>query len=358
MFKFLMLTIISILLIAGSVFSQTSSKEYTDQAYQFYQQGKFEKAIDSAEKVVKIEKSNQQTDSTSYVNALLNLARINQGYLIKLQNENENKEGSFSEKVEIYKRIARIASDTEKYLREIIKINEKDGRAQSVQNGNAKVELSILMQKFNPEPSVQTSRSRIDEAEKLLTEALSTSEKVSGKDDDKTLEIVLQFGDFYNKYVNFEKALPFYERYIETAGRVNKIYPDMENALRAYASIMSVTFQEEKAKETLEKIEKITKKKEEPKTKKVYLNLRSKDAVGVTSNRPRSRENLGGLKSTRVPVKVVVDENGKIIEAAAESDNEKIRKRAESEVSKWSVRPFSYQGTAHKMRGYLTFEDK
>ncbi len=351
-------------LIASFVFAQTTGKDYTAQAYQFYQQGKFEKAIDAAEKAVKIEKLNQSKDSSSYVNTVLNLARINQGYFIELQNRNERESGSFSEKVEIYKKSVKIGADTEKLLREVIKINGKNSRDQTEQTANAKVELSSLVQKFNPEPSVQNSRARIDEAERLLTEALSTSEQIRGKDDDKTLENVLLFGDFYKKYVNFEKALPFYERYFETSERANKKYPEMENALRAYASIMSVTFQDEKVKETLKKIENITNKRAELPTEKVYLNLRSKDAINFSSDISRDRKNSGNrgvdgnIKFVRIPIKVVVDENGKIIEAVAESDDEKVRRQAENEISKWSVRPFSYQSTAHKMRGYLTYLEK
>lgn len=209
MFKISIISAMLILSTAGFVFSQNSSKDLTDQAFADYQQGKFEKAAAAAEKVVKLEKSNRSNNSVSYVNALANLARINQGYLVELQTKVVNKSVAGSERFELHKKIAGIASDIEKILREIIQINEKDGRAQTVQTADVKVELASLVQNYNSNPVRQSSREKIDEAEKLLSEALSTSEQVRGKDDGKTMTIVLLTGDFYKKYVNFEKFCLF-----------------------------------------------------------------------------------------------------------------------------------------------------
>lgn len=369
MFRTPAISVVLILLFLSPAFSQATKEDLTNQAYTLYQQGKFEKAVESAKKVVKLEKFSQSKDSVSYVNALINLARINQGYFIDLQNKAVDKSIIGREKIELYKKISQIAGETEKLLREIIQINESDGRAQTTQTADVKIELASLVQKYNPTtvPSVESSRGRIDEAEKLLAQSLLTNEQIRGKDDDKTLAVVLQSGDFYYKYVNFEKALPFYERYIETTEKTHgKNYPELADALRAYSSIMFTTFQDRKAADALEKIERITQKKEETKADK-YLNLRSKDAVAFSvhvSQSLNSNRNLSITSGTnltsrpkiiRVPVKVVIDENGKVIEAIAESDDEKLRARAEQEVVKWSVRPFSYQGNTQKMRGYLTY---
>ncbi len=358
-----------ILLFFSPAYSQETKEDFTKKAYDFYQQGKFEKAVESAEKVVKLEKSSKSQGSVSYINALVNLARIKQGFLVDLQNKFGDKNIIARESIEIIKKISQIAGETEKHLREIIQINESDGRAQTAQTADVKSELASLVQKYNPTtvPSVESSRGRIDEAEKLLAESLLINEQIRGNEDNKTLAVVLQSGDFYLKYVNFEKALPFYERYIETTEKKHGVNPpELADALRSYSSIMFTTFQDKKATDALEKIERITQKKElKPELK--YLNLRSRDAVAFSVSISESSSNRRNLvaasransvsktNTIRVPVKVVVDENGKVVEATADSKDEKLRARAEQEVAKWSVRPFSYQGAAQKMRGYLTY---
>lgn len=367
MFRIPSISVVLILLLFSSAFSQDTKADLTKQAYTFYQQGKFERAVESAEKVVKLEKSSQSKDSISYVNALSNVARIKQGFLVDLQNKAGDKNIAIREKIEIIKQISQLAGETEKHLREILQINESNGRAQTAQTADIKVELASLVQNYNPAtvPSVESSRGRIDEAEKLLAESLLINEQVRGKDDAKTLAVVLQSGDFYNRYVNFEKALPFYERYIETAEKTHdKNYPELADALRAYSAIMLTTFQDQKAADALKQIERITQKKEEAKPDFKYLNLRSKDAVAFSVRVSESLHNKRNLSGTniqtrpqliRIPVKVIIDENGKVIEATVENKDEKLRARAEQEVTKWSVRPFSYQGNTYKMHGYLTY---
>ena len=56
-----------------------------------------------------------------------------------------------------------------------------------------------------------------------------------------------------------------------------------------------------------------------------------------------------------VPVEIEIDEAGKVTNAVAKTDNDKLGVEAESVVSKWAVRPFSYNGTARKMRGILIY---
>lgn len=72
MFRTPAISVVLILLFLTPAFSQTAKEDLTNQAYILYQQGKFEKAVESAKKVVKLEKSSQSKNSISYVNALIN----------------------------------------------------------------------------------------------------------------------------------------------------------------------------------------------------------------------------------------------------------------------------------------------
>ncbi|MBA4124473.1 MAG: hypothetical protein H0X72_18685 [Acidobacteria bacterium] len=379
MLKNLTIFALAILLLYNPAFSQETKKALTEKALMLYRQGKFEKAIEAAEQVIELEKANQFQDTLSYANSLINAARMKEDYIIELQNKAENKNLIARDKFELYEKISQIASELETLLRQALQLNETGGRAQSAQTADVKSELAMLVQKYNPttKPSIESARGRIDEAEKLLTESLLLNEQVRGNDNDKTLSVVLQTGDFYLRYVNFEKALPFYERYIQTTEKKGgKNYPELMNALRSYASILFTGFQDKESADVIKKLEEITQKKEEAKFNNFNFQLRSKDAVAYASQIVQSfrtedenfrkrlklvgktltRSNLElSPKLVRVQVKVVIDENGKVVEAVADDKDKKNRARAEQEVSKWFVRPFSYNGVKHKMRGVLTY---
>lgn len=350
---------LAILLISSQTFSQETKKTLTDKALLLYQQGKFEKAIETAEKVIELEKNSQPQDTLSYTNSLINAARMKQRYIVELQNKLNDDNLTAREKKELYEKNARTASETETLLRQALKLNENGGRAQTEQTADVKSELAALVQRYDPaaKSSIESSRGRIDEAEKLLAESLLLNEQTRGKEDDQTLAIVLQFGDFYRRYVNFEKALPFYQRYLQTAEKKGfKNYPESENALRSYASILHTGFQDRESADTIEKLENLTQKKE-PAFNDFNFQLRSKDAVAYSSriSQTLAKNGFGSPKAVRVQVKVVVDENGKVIEAIADSKDKKTGIKAEQEVSKWFVRPFSYNGATHKLRGVLTY---
>ncbi len=363
MLKGLTVFVLAILLFSSQAFSQETKKTLTDKALVLYQQGKFEKAIELAEKVVEMEKDDKSADTLSYAISLINAARMKQGYLVVMQNKLDDKNLTVREKIEIYKKNSEIADDIETLLRQALKLNESGGRAQTGQTADVKSELAMLVQKYNPaaKPSVENARGRIDEAEKLLTESLALNEQVRGKDADQTLAVVLQTGDFYKRYVNLEKALPFYERYIQTTEKKGaKNYPDLVNALQSYASILYATYQDKETADAIKKLEEITQKKQVDGFDGFNFQVRSKDAVAhssrISQNLPARNINPS-VKVVRVPVKVVIDENGKVIEATADDKDKKLSLKAEQEVSKWVVRPFSYNGKTYKLRGTLTYSE-
>lgn len=363
MLKNLAIFVLAILLFSNQAFAQETKKTLTDKALILYEQGKFESAIETAEKVVKMEKAEQSSDTLSYAVSIINVARMKQGYLLALQNKLDDKNLAVRDKIEIYKKNAQIAEDIETLLRQVLKLNESGGRAQTGQTADVKSELAMLVQRYNPavKPSIENSRGRIDDAENLLTESLALNEQVRGKDADQTLAVVLQTGEFYKRYVNFEKALPFYERYIQTTEKKGiKNYPDLVNALQSYASILHAGYQDNETADTIKKIEGITQKKQDVKYDDFNFKLRSKDAIAHSSRisqRLPAKNLNSSVKVVSVPVKVVIDENGKVIEAIADDNDKKLSVKAEQEVSKWTVRPFSYNGVTHKMRGILVYSE-
>jgi tetratricopeptide (TPR) repeat protein len=262
------------------------------------------------------------------------------------------------------------AGDAEALYREIIKISQTAGRQRSTQVADAKSELAWLITNFSPlhrPPTVSGTRTRVDESETLFSESLELNGQIRGIDADETLIVVIALGNLYLKYDNYEKALPFYERYIQAfeKKRGSKA-PELVNALRPLAQIHYATFREGDSDAAIKRVEEITGRKENLPLGKLDLYSRSKDAVAHFLDRANSTQakwvSNGGdrgvqaaLKSVRV--RTTIDTSGKVIEAVAETSDADLKKRAEAEVSKWFVRPFIYNGDARNLRGYLVYYD-
>jgi len=357
--------------------AKSEKKELTDKIFALYQKGDLEAAVGLGEKLVKMEKKSD--DPVSYVNALVNLARIKRVYFIALQNQLRGGKLSVSELKAAGEKAARNADEAEELFREALEINEKTGKEKTAQTAAIKKDLAWLITNhvYSGKKTVEKSRGRIDEAEKLLLDAVGTSEQASGAESDETLFIVLDAGDFYYRYANFEKSLPFYERFLQAYGQKHGAnHADLVSALRPYAAILFATYQEQSAAAAIQRIEEITKSREPAPNGEIDLHLRSKDSVAFSApvimeqneraetfrnrlraeNRTLNSNNISQLSQMiNVPVLVEVDETGKIVKTAAKTNDDKLKNEAEAVVAKWTVRPFSYNGTARKMRGTLIY---
>lgn len=375
--KIITIALLTIFL-AFAAIAQTDAKseqqQLTDKIFALYQKGDFEEAIKLGEKLVKMEKDSK--DSVSYVNALVNIARIKRAYFVALQNDLRGGGKNASEMRAMSEKMNRNADDAEELFREALEINAANGRGKTAQTADIKKDLAWIISNHSYSRGADTidkSRSRIDEAEALLLDSIALSGQTRKSDADETLFIVLDAGNFYNKYANFEKALPFYERFINVYGqKYGANHPDLVAALRPFAAIMSATFQDAEAAAAVKRIEAITKKSEPALTGEINLYLRSKDAVSYSAPllmeqnersqayRTLRRAQLGVNASqfpevVSVPVAIEVDETGKIVKAAAKTTDNKLKAEAETTVAKWTVRAFNYNGATRKMRGTLFY---
>ncbi len=323
-----------------------------------YQKGDWETAVSNGEKLVKLERNS--SDYLSHISALQILAKIEREYYTTLANKLNGGNLSAAEITAAAKKAGKIGDDAEATYREAIALNEKMGETDTQVHADLETDLGwmLIHHTYSGEKTVDKSRERIDEAEKLLLASIALNEQISGKDSGQTLAVALDAGDFYYKYVNFEKALPYYERFIETDTQKNGAnHPDLVRALRPYAAILQTTQQDQKAADAIKKIESVTRKPESAPKAELDFQLRSKDAVAYSSTlySGQGKNSSAPSKLIRVPVKIEVDENGKITNATAQTGNKKLAAEAEAVVSKWIVRPFLYQGTARKMRGVLIY---
>lgn len=366
--------------IFSSAYAQKSSngkEELADQVSVLYQKGDLEKAIKAGEQLVKLEKAGG--DPVSYVNSLVNLGRIKREYYASLQNKVAARQIDAREIKETLEKSNQTADDAELLFRMALELNERFGKGQTAQTADIKKDLAWIVANhtYSGKKSLGKSRDRIDEAAQLFMDAITLSEQTRGEEADETLFIVQDAGDFYYKYASFQKAVSLYERFIQTYEKKHGAnHPDLVRALRSYASILYTLLLDQDSAAAIKRIEAITKKKEPMSKGEADLHLRSKDSVAYSApiimdvnerseafrNKLKAEGktlNAGNLSSMpkiiTVPVKVEVDETGRVIKAVAQTDKDKLAEEAEAVVSTWTVSPVLYKGVPTRMRGILNY---
>ena len=270
-----------------------------------------------------------------------------------------------TERFERARKAADLAADALKLYEEAIGINESNGRGRTSQTADAKFEFAWLTYSF--QSASNTGKERVDRAEQLFTEAYAVSSEARGANDDQTLLIALVFGNFYQKYDNYEKALAQYEAFISgTEKKHGPNFAGLVPALQPFAQILYATFQEDRSAAAVSRIEKLTGKKEDLPMGKLDLYSRSGDNVDSrmkTAMAGMNRMRLMGEPPrhsppiVRVTVHVTVDVDGKVTEAVADTTDEKLKTRAETAVCGWFIRPFSYNGENRKLRGLVYYTE-
>ncbi len=366
------LTTVAFLAITG--FGQNKSIDsgiLNQQIAALYRQGKFDDAIPIAEKVVANEKKAAK-NTENHALALANLAQLykEKAKLIRSRMAQIDARDRFRAA-----QTSRDAADSAKKLyREALDIYRSISGDESAAAASAKGELAWVVYNFLVSDSIRESREQIDEAEKLYTESIATQDKLSSTPTELLLRTNLNFADFYMRYVNFEKAIPLYERYL--AGEESKYGPRSEGllpALRAFVKIYSITSRDDDAKAMTDRISGITGKHEGLDIDYPALTVRSRGIAKVKADgfvstdfsdldasfssarastnaiTPRNQYSMKTLA-----VNVVVNENGDVIDAKAATLS-KYSKQIEEAAMASKIRPFSYKGVPQNLRGKIMF---
>jgi tetratricopeptide (TPR) repeat protein len=371
--KALFTFIISLILSVSGMTQErpADSDSLNKQIVPLFQQGKFDEAIPLAEKVVENEKRTGK-DSEFHAAALVNLALLHKE---RLRREQANVANSKSENIaKSTEKIVADADDAEDLLRDALKIYEKLSKGETLPAAAARIELAWVLNNFISPMANAPARVRIDEAEKLYTETLATQERLAGNDSGTTLKTVLALGDFYVRWINFEKALPFYERYISAVEKKQGVSSKaLVPALRANIEILVITMREKEAEEMAKRVAAITGKPETLPVTNPQLALRARKVERVSSSRfpePDAMDNfraiisqgaaagmmpMGRLLVKRAAVNIVVDEKGDVTEAKIADNSLKNAAEIEAAAKKSKFRPFSYNGVSQKMRGTLIY---
>ncbi len=345
--------------------------ELNQQIVALYQQGKFDAAISIAEKVVAIESKNAK-NSEIHAMALTNLAQLykEKSKMLRSNMDRIPQKDRFA----AFQTFRDSAERAKKYLREALEIFRSNNAEDSIAAAGAKNELAWLVFNFLVTDSIAQSREQIDEAEKLYTEVLASEERLGTTATDLQLRTLQDFADFYVKYVNFEKALPLYERYVTIAeGKYGPQSKEIIPGLRGLVNIYAFTDRESGARTFLSRIQAITGQPEKYAVTYLPLTARSRGIAKVKANdfipmnftdqyrsfsQTRQQESLisppGQYKEKSLEVEVLVNEEGDVIEAKAVTVS-KFQNQVEEAALASKFRPFVYNGVPHKLRGKLVF---
>jgi hypothetical protein len=330
--------------------TQSESQKISVQIDTLYKQGKIDEAIGKAEKLVKIEAKTSLT-SASYADAITTLANLLTENL-RIGRAKGLPNQSIDRELEAKRRIAwtgennEIADKAESLFRQALIIYNRPIDDETTQTATIKGQLAWVRFHYQGKRvyTIDDVRPRIDEIELFYSQAIASHEKLLGKNSDLTLRTYIEFADFYLIYVNFEKALPYFELYQTEIEK--KFGTDSKKLLKCLIPIARILIMSERQSEAVEikkRIDKLSGRNEV--LTSFDLTVRSKDLL--------AQHYVGKeLKKGRaVKVEILVDESGKIVEAIAKTDKERI----ESDMLKMTVRPFIYNNIARKMRGYFLY---
>lgn len=394
---------IHILLLSALAFGQVQpsrSQQLSESVATLYQHGKYDEAVPIAEEIVSLERKGASTKNL--VNALENLAQI-KGARFKraLAELNSGNVGPASIKNTIAK-LHSDAQESESHLREALKITDaaSDLKEHRIAIYNSLAWLLYNYQPPDPEVSIAFDKigrdkfemrtrarlfKRVSEAENLYKEALN-----SGAGENSLLLTTYNFAEFAMATGDLENAISLFEKCITDVERIyGKKSPSLVQPLESYIKALAATGQDDLAFEMVSRLVRVTGKSAAMPKTLLNVSLRADKAFapinssGVESNAKANKERitllgrratlnasldamlavsthgkeyydaLGPARIAKVPVRVLVDETGKVVEAEALTDEKEQKRDAESAVREWKFRPFAAAGQSRKIKGYV-----
>ena len=371
----------TLLFFSSSLFAQDSRiseiQKLNQQIFALNNEGKLDEAISVAEKIVEMEKKSKTLNARSYAILLDNQAKLKEKRIKQNQAAYDGGNAKKSEQNRLLKLMKEDARDVDELYTEILKIYEEDIKIETAHLASVKRAFANFLYQY--------ARER-NEIGRMYSEAISLYQKLLGEKNQNTLAVTLELGKYNFENGNLEGALELFERYIQAKKETNgENSPWLAPALRYYAVILKAIDLEDEAKKIAAQISKLTGKEENPNDLILDISSRSPDSllnikVAYSTRGPLSTPeatNTGRLFGADVisrgdgldmgltnvgykeyKVRVLVDENGNVLEAESLSDNKKAAKRAEEAVMKWKFKPLVYQGKLRRLRGIVFYKEK
>lgn len=321
--------------------------------------------------------------------------------------------GSFDIK-NYYKRRNNLSSNSgelEKLYEDVIELYQSNLNWEDIRIAEIKFELALSLNIYEPLAVDINSQARkrlltwkeknerLIKSQELFSQSLIIQEKLLPVNDNATLLTKLFLAVAYLQSADFEKSLPLIEKYISgIETKYSKKTESLLPALRIYAAIMLLLGNNDSVTKISKQIFEITGKEENlangllfltPRTKSFKskgitqgdrietLNIQSYTRVNTNGNLPisagiisgggsgslNSVDNMtistfGGTISGLTKVIIVIDENGKVIEAEPQTKDQKLKKKIEKDVLSWEFSPFNYNNEKKKMKGIVYYYEK
>ena len=399
----------SILTLAASLSAQepTRSQQLNRSVATLFQNGKYDDAIPLAEEIVGLERK-EGSSGKNLINALENLALI-ELFRFKLSHA-ELAAGTLAPSAikPTVEKWRRAAERCESSLREAMRLADLDPQAFWQQRISVRNSLAWILYNYQPpDPDMmidfdKASRdkfemrskarffARVNEADKTYQEALKIASSDADANDNSALlttynlaQFALDMGDLENSIARFEMCISEVERIYGNDSR------DLAPPLEAYIKVLVATGQEDAANEMGNRLARVTGKPAGlPKTL-LNLSLRADKAfapanstgiegkarankevaalagrratmeadfnamLAVSTNGREYYESGSSVRVSKVPVRVVVDESGRVSEADALTGDKEAKRDAETAVREWKFKPFISGGQARKLTGYV-----
>ncbi len=373
-----------------------------------------DEAISKATSIFKDEKKEAGKNQRKLADVTIEFISFRKKVSLMLKEKTENL-GSFDIKnADFYKKRDNLSANTGEIVKlyeEVIELYQSNLNWEDIRLAEIKFELALLLNIYEPlvadinTPSGKRlltwkeKRERLSKSQDLFSQALIIQEKLLPVNDIATLITNLFLAVAYLQSADFEKSLPLIEKYISgIETKYGKKTESLLPALRIHTVIMLLIGNNNSATEISKQIFEITGKEENlannllfltPRTKTFkYKGITGEDRIEVLDIQSYARVNANGnlptpagiisrggsvnlisVDSIVIPfmdgnikgltkVIIVIDENGKVIEAEPQTKDQKSKKKIEKDVLSWEFRPFNYNNERKKMKGIVYFFEK
>ena len=410
-FPKLVILIFAVCSAASSLLAQSEAERLNAKLAELYRRGDLDAAVQVAEEIVTTERRNSPVSSTNLVSSLENLAQVKLDRVKRSMSDLRAPELKPEKASAILKVLRQDAAEAEGHFHEAIQLLPS-----SLKNPQQAISLrtNLAWLLYNhipiePNPSLGFGKDdrdklemrysslyfrRFNEARTLYTEAVKVA---ADHDVGGIMAVKFSLAEFESAMGNFEAAVPLYADVVAAAEKVlGRTNPELIPPYESFLKVLVAAGQSDQAFEVLSKIVTISGKSAQyPKTllnltyraDKPFVPVNSKrieddsramkeqaelagrgtvartaaaggDIVGtslaVSTHGRDYYETSGskGVKMRRIPVRIEVDERGKVTAVEGLTSDRDFKRSAEAAVREWKFRPLFIGGKPSKLKGY------
>ena len=233
----------------------------------------------------------------------------------------------------------------------------------------------------NRSPSLRKMLDRLAKDRDFYTRSLEISERINGPQDELFLVTLFNLANNLFNCAEFELFIPVIEKFLLNVEKnLGRNWESVVHGLRLLAATKDAIGLTAEANAIRERILRLTKTTDEASLAIINLSARALDfgykgmnsKTGVvrleairymrqsSNSTNQIPEKSGSLPDDAalpdsILVLIKLDEDGNVTNANAQTDNVKLKTKAETEVSKWRFRPFESNGTRRALSGFVSF---